>query len=153
MNDREFTLLMTEVADRTYLTTVGADGYPRTRAMLNLRNPSLFPKQAPLFAAHRGDLLVYMSTSPLSTKAQQIERNPRGCAYYCHPTRWRGAALIGDLEVTRDHDVRHALWNDGWEIYYPKGPDDPDYAVLALRPRRVEGWTGEGRFEFLVGGA
>jgi general stress protein 26 len=150
MTDREFALLMMDVADRAYLTTIGEDGFPRTRAMLNLRNPSLYPKQVELFAPHRKDLRVHMSSSPESAKARQIERNPHGCVYYCHPTRWLGVALIGDLEVTRDADLRRAMWNDGWEIYYPKGIDDPDYAVLTLRPRRVEGWTSEGRFEFAV---
>ncbi len=153
MNDQEFARLMMEVADRTYLTTMGEDGFPRTRAMLNLRNPSLYPRQVELFAPHRDDFLVYMSSSPESAKARQIERNPHGCVYYCHPTRWLGVALIGDLEVTRDADRRRALWNDGWEIYYPKGVDDPWYAVITLRPRRVEGWTREGRFEFAVEGA
>jgi len=139
-----------EVADRAYLTTVGEDGYPRTRAMLNLRNPSLYPKQVELFRPHRKDFVVHMSSSPASAKADQIRWNPHGCVYYCHPTRWLGAALIGELEVSRDADLRRALWNDGWEIYYPKGIDDPNYAVLTLRPRRVEGWSGEGRFEFAV---
>ena len=153
MTDTELTLLLMEVADRAYLTTVSEDGYPRTRAILNLRNPSLYPKQAALFATHRKDLLVYISTNTPSAKVRQIERDPRGCVYYCHPTRWRGVSLIGDLEVTRDDEIRHALWNEGWEIYYPKGIDDPDYAVVTLRPRRVEGWSGEGKFEFAVGPA
>lgn len=150
MTDREFVLLLTEVADRAYLTTVGEDGYPRTRAILNLRNPSLYPKQAGLFASHRKDLVAHVSTNTSSSKIRQVERNPRGCIYYCHPTRWRGVALIGDLEVTHDVGLRRALWNDGWEVYYPKGVEDPDYAVITLRPLRVEGWTGGDRFGFEV---
>ena len=153
MTDREFALLMMEVADRAYLTTIGEDGFPRTRAMLNLRNPSLYPKQVELFAPHRKDFLVHMSSSPESAKARQIALSQRGCAYYCHPTRWLGVSLIGDLEVRREPGLRRALWNDGWEIYYPKGIDDPWYAVITLHPRRVEGWTSEGRFEFAVEGA
>jgi general stress protein 26 len=153
MTDREFALLLTEVADRAYLTTLGEDGYPRTRAILNLRNPSLFPRQTELFALHRKDLVTHVSTNTSSSKTRQVERHPRGCIYYCHPTRWRGVALIGDLEVTRDAELRHALWNDGWEIYYPKGVDDPDYAVITLRPLRVEGWTGGDRMAFEVGEA
>jgi general stress protein 26 len=153
MTDQEFVLLLTEVANRAYLTTVGEDGYPRTRAIMNLRNPSLFPKHADLFAAHRRDLVTYVSTNTSSAKVRQVERNPRGCIYYCHPTRWRGVALIGDLEVLRDAELRRSLWNDGDEIYYPQGIDDPDYSVIALRPRWVEGWTGDGRMGFEVGAA
>lgn len=153
MTNREFTLLLTEVANRAYLTTVGEDGYPRTRAITNLRNPSLFPKQVELFALHRKDLVAYVSTNTSSAKVRQVERNPRGCIYYCHPTRWRGVALIGDLEVTRDAELRRALWCDGNEIYYPQGVDDPDYSVITLRPRWVEGWTGDDRMGFALEGA
>lgn len=148
---KEFALLMTEVADRSYLTTIGDDGYPRTRAMLNLRNPSLYPTLADLFAAHRDDFLVYFSTNLSSHKVREIPENPRGCAYYCHPKRWRGAALVGDLEVERDAAVRHGLWHEEWTVYYPGGVDDPDYAVLCLRPRRVSGWNGRETFEFELG--
>jgi len=147
---RELALLVMETADRAYLTTLADDGYPETRAILNLRNPSLYPGQADLFAAHGEDLLVYISTNASSAKVRQIERNPRGCVYYCHPKRWRGVSLVGDLEIVRDASVRRALWNEGWTAYYPRGVDDPDNAVICLRPRRVQGWTGEERFEFAV---
>lgn len=45
--------LIVEVADRAYLTMMADDGYPRTRAVLNLRNPSLYPDQVGPFDRHR----------------------------------------------------------------------------------------------------
>jgi len=33
-------------ADVKYVTTIGTDGYPRTRAMLNLRNREQYPDEA-----------------------------------------------------------------------------------------------------------
>ena len=50
---QELARLIVEVADRAYLTTMADDGYPRTRAVLNLRNPSLYPDQVDLFDRHR----------------------------------------------------------------------------------------------------
>jgi len=81
----------------------------------------------------------------------QIRRDPRGSLYYCHPKRHRGVLLVGDLAVIDDSALRHALWNESWTMYYPGGPDDPDYTVLRLSPRRVEGWHGSGRFDFTLG--
>ncbi len=148
MTEREFARLTTEVADRAYLTTVGADGYPRTRAMLNLRNPSLYPSLSGLFAAHRDDLLVYFGTNTASHKVGEIAACARGCAYYCHPTRWHGVSLIGDLEVTRDRELRILLWQDAWTAYYPAGVEDPDYSVVVLRPHAVSGWNGREAFRY-----
>jgi pyridoxamine 5'-phosphate oxidase len=149
----EFTRLLMEVADRAYLTTMGEDGYPRTRAILNLRNPALYPNLADLFDEHREDFLVYVGTNTSSAKVRQIQRDPRGSIYYCHPKRFRGVLLIGEIELVDDPSVRHALWTDGWEIYYPSGRDDPDYAVLRFLPHSMEGWSGSERFGFAVGAA
>jgi hypothetical protein len=109
------------------------------------------PEALKIYEANKGKFGQHEDNAGImASKIRQVERNPRGCIYYCHPTRWRGVALIGDLEVTQDAGLRRALWNDGWEVYYPKGVDDSDYAVITLRPRWVAGWTGGDRFGFEV---
>jgi pyridoxamine 5'-phosphate oxidase len=140
-----------ETAEAVYLTTIGADGYPHTRAMLNLRNRQQYPNQVQLFAPHQDDLLVYFSTNTSSNKLVQIRANPRVCAYYCHPREFRGVMLAGDIEIVDDSGIRKALWNDGWERYYPSGPDDPDHTALRLVPKFAAGWYKSARFEFRLG--
>jgi general stress protein 26 len=148
---QEFARLVMEVADRAYLTTIDSDGYPHTRAILNLRNPSLYPRQAELFDDHGSDFVVYVTTNTSSMKVAQIHDNPRGSIYYCHPKRFRGLLLVGDLEVVDDSALRHALWNEDWTQYYAGGPDDPDHTILRLLPRHAEGWYGSGKFSFAIG--
>ncbi len=140
-----------ETAQAVYLTTHGPDGYPCTRAMLNLRNREQYPGQVPLFVGHREDLLVYFTTNTSSQKLRQIQADPRVSAYYCDPGQFHGLMLSGDVLVLDDPALRRALWNEGWERYYPGGPDDPDHTVLCLRPRRVRGWFKATRFEFDLG--
>lgn len=140
-----------ETAEAAYLTTIGADGYPRTRAMLNLRNRQQYPDQVHLFVSHQDDLMVYFSTNTSSGKLTQIRANPRVCVYYCHPRKFRGVMLAGDIEIVDDSEIRKALWNDGWERYYPSGPDDPDHTVLRLYPKFARGWYESFRFEFSLG--
>ena len=142
-----------ETAQAVYLTTNGPGGYPYTRAMLNLRNREQYPGQEPLFAAHREDLLVYLTTNTFSQKLRQIQANPRVSVYYCNPGQFHGLMLSGDIEVLDDSALRHALWNEGWERYYPGGADDPDHTVLCLRPKRAIGWYKATRFEFELGDA
>ena len=142
-----------ETAQAVYLTTNGPGGYPHTRAMLNLRNKEQFPDQVQLFADHQEDLLVYFTTNTSSQKLRQIEADPRVSVYYCNPGQFHGLMLSGDVDILDDSALRHAIWNEGWERYYPGGPDDPDHTVLRLRPRRVVGWYKASRFEFDIGDA
>jgi general stress protein 26 len=118
--------------------------------MLNLRDKEQYPNQVRLFETHQGDLMIYCSTNTSSGKIRQIKANPRVSVYYCNPAKFHGAMLRGDIEIVDDSELRQALWNDGWEMYYPGGPDDPDHTVLRLYPKSVKGWYKAAAFEFEV---
>jgi len=137
-------------ATGAYVTTVGSDGYPRTRVMFNLRNAEEFPHLAPLFAGHDKDLLMYLGTNTSSAKIEEIRRNPKACVYLCDYPQTVGMMFAGDLEIVDDSRIRRTLFTPGWEMYYPAGPDDPDYTVLRLLPKFVSGWLRSSRVAFRV---
>ena len=60
--------------------------------------------------------------------------------------------LAGDLFVEKDPVLRRAIWRPGWEIYYPKGNADPDYAILRFQPRYGRGWNGSDVYSFALRG-
>lgn len=121
-------------AEVAYVTTLSGAGRPQTRAMFNLRNAQRFPG---LGAGLAGFETVF-TTNTASPKMREIAANPALAAYYCRPGEFRGLMLGGDVEVVDDPAVKARLWQDGWEMYYPEGPSDPDYAVLRLRPSLVK---------------
>jgi general stress protein 26 len=135
-------------AECALLTTIGTDGYPHTRALFNLRNRSAFPKQAALLAKQDDELRVYFSTNTSSVKVREIVANPRVAVYYCDPSSIHGLMLRGEMTIVDDRAVKDALWSDGWERYYPKGPADPDYCVLSLRPDLAMGWQHGAPFTY-----
>jgi general stress protein 26 len=136
-------------ADVVYLTSIGADGYPRTRAMLNLRNREQYPDQVGIYANHDADLMTYVTTNTGSQKRTELEANPRICLYYCHPAEFFGVSLVGDVEIVDDTAIKESLWVDWWERYYPTGKaDDPDFTLLRLRPIEVRGWNQSEKFAF-----
>jgi len=140
MNETEARILglqLMEVSEMVYLTTLQPDGYPHTRALWNRRNRRMFGRLYPLFREHKDDFLALLSTNTSSNKVAQIEADPRVCAYYCAPRDSRGLTLIGDAEVVEDMEVKRALWDPQWEFYYPEGLEDPDFTVLALRPKKA----------------
>ena len=131
---RRLSLDLMEIAGAAYLTTIDRDGFPQTRAMLNLRRNEQFPGLSKLFDKHNDDFLVYFTTNTSSSKIGQIKRNPRVSVYYCKPNEWRGLMLGGEIEIVKSREIKEAVWQEGWEMYYPRGLDDPDYTILRLRP-------------------
>jgi len=127
-------LQLLESADAAYLTTIDGDGFPQTRAMLNLRNSDQFPALSRLFSGLDERFVVYFTTNASSAKIEQIRRNPKVSVYYSIPAEWRGLMLGGVMEIVADSGLKKALWQKGWEMYYPGGDDDPDYAILRLSP-------------------
>jgi general stress protein 26 len=130
-----------------YLSTIGPDGFPRTRAMLNLRSRAVYPGLVPVFAGHDEDFLLYFTTNTSSAKMRQIAANPAVAVYYCDPAGFHGLQLLGRIEVVEDPATKGRLWQEGWERYYPLGPTDPDYAILRLRPARISGWYRAARYD------
>jgi len=129
-------------AETAILTTVDDGGYPNSRAMLNLRNERQFPGLAAYFAGEADKLAVMFTTNTSSIKVRQLAANPKAAAYYTVPAVFRGVMIAGDLELVDDDAVKHALWQEGWTIYYPEGKNDPDYSILRLVPRFIRGWAG-----------
>ena len=141
-----------ETVPAAYLTAIDADGQPRTRAMLNLRNREQFASQAHVYANHQQDFMVYIATNTSSRKRREIEANPRVCVYYCRPEAFHGVSLIGEIEIVDDLVIKEVLWADGWEQYFPTGkPDDPDYTLLRLFPKVANGWYQDRKFESSLG--
>ncbi len=154
MNDAEIKqmcLQLTETSKAAYLTTIDAEGYPHTTAMLNLRNSETWPKLVPLFSENQEEYKVIFTTNTSSRKVQHIRANPKVSVYYCNPDDWKGFMVNGDIEIVSDPELKRSLWHDGWENYYPMGFDDPDHTVLRLIPKLGKGWTGSNTFDFSLG--
>lgn len=128
-------LQLLDSADAAYVSTLGPDGRPRTRAMLNLRNRVQYPGLLTL--PGQGGFEVWFTTNTSSGKMADLAGNRAVSSYYCRPAEWRGLMLGGDMEIVTDRDARHRVWQEGWALYYPQGPDDPDYTVLRLRPSEI----------------
>jgi len=137
--------------DVVYLTTLGEDGHPRIRAMLNLRNREQYPDKMNLYGE---GFMVYVSTNTSSTKRREIERDPRIGLYYCRPDEFFGLSMVGEAEPIDDPAVKEAVWVDWWDRYYPTGrPDDPDFTLYRLRPTRISGWHKGRKFDLEPAGS
>jgi general stress protein 26 len=141
-------LNLMETTDAVYLSTLGIDGFPHTRMMSNLRNKEQNPGCAKVLEPDKNDFVVYFVTGNSSVKMQQIRTNPRITAYFCNPGEFQTLMLGGKVEEIEDMEFKKKLWQDGWEIHWQGGAEDPEFTVLRLSPIFAKGWYKEGPFEF-----
>ena len=109
-----------------FISSVDANGYPNTKAMLPPRK-------------REGIKVFYFTTNTSSMRVSQYRKNPHACIYFCDRRFFRGAMLIGTMEVLEDSFYKEMIWQEGDTMYYPEGVTDPDYCVLRFT-------ATEGRF-------
>jgi general stress protein 26 len=118
------------------LSTIDENGFPSTRAMLNLRNKQSYPNLTELYALETNPLTVFLTTNTSSQKCGEIEQNGKACLYFYDAHAFHGISLRGTVEIVKDNDLRRKAWQKGWEIYYPQG--DADYTLLRFVPDRLK---------------
>lgn len=87
-----------------------------------------------------GDLVLRCATFKKSRKVEQIEKNPDvhlTCGVNNLTEMVPYLQIQGQAEITDDHDERHNFWNDMLEPIF-EGPDDPNFAVVVIKPYRIE---------------
>ena len=137
---RTLCIRLTEESKSACLTTIGAEGYPNSRAVSNLRCRKEFPSLTDFFSHCDEEFIQYIVTDTSSGKMKDIQSNTKVALYFSDADAWHGLMLGGDIEISDDADVKHALWQEDWERFYPRGPEDAEYTVLSLRPRTARGW-------------
>ena len=135
---KKLSLELIDTSKAAILTTIDPDGNPITRAMFNLRNKEQFPEFSEFFAGLDNKFDIYISTNTSASKIKHIKNNPKICVYYCDPISFKGVMFGGEVEIIDDMNIKSKIWLDWWIRYYPKGLEDPDYALLRLKPKNAE---------------
>ena len=132
------------------LTTIDVDGFPHTTAMNNLRCAKEYPSLTELYQGQDNGFLLYLSTSMQSDKMARIRANPKVSVFFCVPDQFIGLMLGGQIEVITDQALKNQIWQKGWTMYYPNGPEGPEYGVIKLKPTIVKGWCRNQPFEIYL---
>lgn len=110
------------------LATLTADGLPWTRYVM---------------MAGDDELTLCCATFLAARKVGQIQQNPHVhiCCGVSNPMEMAPYCQVqGRAEVVTDADVKAAFWNPTLEPIF-SGPDDPNYAVVVVKPSLIELWT------------
>ena len=128
------------------LTTIDTEGFPHTTAMNNLRYIRQYPSLVKLYEEDDNEFVLYLSTSMQSPKMKRMQNNPKVSVYFCDANQFIGVMLGGEIEVVTDKVLKNRIWQKGWTMYYPNGPEGPEYGVIKLEPSIIKGWCQNGPF-------
>ena len=112
--------LIAQMADTlpiAYISSVDADGFPCTKAMLAPRK-------------REGIKTFYFTTNTFSLRVAHYKANPKASIYFCDEKGFMGMMLRGTMEVLTDAASKEMIWREGDTEYYPAGVTDPNYCVL-----------------------
>jgi general stress protein 26 len=128
------------------LTTIDSEGFPHTSAMNNLRYAREYPSLVSLYKQEDNDFVLYLSTNMQSPKVARMKANAKVSVYFGDSDRFVGLMLGGDIEIVTDQQLKNRIWQKGWTMYYPNGPEGPEYGIVKLVPRIIKGWCQTGSF-------
>jgi general stress protein 26 len=121
MEDENVILEINQLVEESKIVMIGTNGengYPNIKAMMRLK--------------HDGLKKFWLSTNTSTKRVELLKRNTKGCLYFVDEDNFAGLMLTGTIELLQDRASKEMLWNDGCEVYYPLGIDDPDYTVLCF---------------------
>jgi len=124
------------------LGTVGEDGSPEIKAMMQARSDGL--------------QRFWFCSNTSARRTTVMQRDGRACVYAyefamdADPVVCRGVMLSGTVELSWDDDLRRSLWQDFMTMYYPNGPLDPDFVVVQFTAERGNYYEGLQNTDFVV---
>ena len=113
--------------DFCMLTTIDENGDPHSRPMSS--NGDIDPD---------GDLWFFTSLS--SHKVTEIENLPKVNLSFADPENQRYISITGVAQLVRDRQKIEELWRPEFKIWFPKGKDDPEIALLRISLQKGEYW-------------
>jgi general stress protein 26 len=85
-----------------------------------------------------GDLWFFTYGS--SHKVGEIEKKPKVNASFADTDKHRYVSITGSAELVRDRAKIEELWQPQFKLWFPKGTDEPDIALLRVSVEKAEYW-------------
>ena len=85
-----------------------------------------------------GDLWFFTPRS--SRKVREIERDGNVLLAYSDPSKQHYVNVRGRASVMIDAGKTRELWSEPMRVWFPKGPDDPDIALIRVHVDDADYW-------------
>ena len=85
-----------------------------------------------------GDFWFFSRAS--TGKITELRKDSQVNLAFSDPSSQSYVSVAGRAEVVRDLAKVKELWSEGLRTWFPKGPDDPDIALIRVHPSAGEYW-------------
>lgn len=113
------------------LVTSDAGGHLRGRPMSAMSRPS---------DARAFDGVLWFASRESTAKLDEIAQHPNVLLAYSEPKDQNYVSVSGTAQVVRDPAKVRELWSEPARVWFPKGPDDPDIALIRVEIESAEYW-------------
>lgn len=113
------------------MTSVESDGSLHSRPMYSHK------------ADEAGDLWFF--THGRTPKVGELAKDSQVNLAYSNPDDQTYVSVSGKAEIVREQAKIKELWSEGLRTWFPKGPDDPDIALIRVHPHGGEYWDQPSR--------
>src|SRR5436853_4661940 len=87
------------------------------------------------------DGTLWFLTFRHSSTLQQVGRQDRVLVAYVNPEKYEYVAVSGRARVVDDRQKLQELWTEGLRVWFPKGPADPELAMIAIDVEKADYWA------------
>ncbi|WP_108519552.1 pyridoxamine 5'-phosphate oxidase family protein [Bradyrhizobium algeriense] len=87
------------------------------------------------------DGTLWFITFRHSSKLRQIRDDDHVLVAYVKPEKYEYVAISGRAKIVEDKQKLEELWFEGLRVWFPKGPDDPELALLAIEVEKADYWA------------
>jgi general stress protein 26 len=87
---------------------------------------------------HTGNLWFFTGVS--SHKVSEVKSTPKVNVSFADPQNQNYVSITGAAELVRDRKKIDELWKPEFKMWFPKGKDDPEVALLRISLEKAEYW-------------
>jgi general stress protein 26 len=89
------------------------------------------------------DGTLWFFTDVRSVKVEEVNTEHTVHLVYAHPGKSSYLDVWGEAMITKDENAIKEKWSAIMKAWFPNGPDDPNLALLRVRPSDVYYWDSE----------
>ncbi|MEK6334400.1 MAG: pyridoxamine 5'-phosphate oxidase family protein [Acidobacteriota bacterium] len=87
---------------------------------------------------HAGNLWFFTGAS--SHKVSEVKSTPKVNVSFADPNNQNYVSITGSAQLVRDRRKIDELWKPEFKMWFPKGKEDPEVALLRIRLEKAEYW-------------
>lgn len=136
--DEKKIMEMVKAAKVAMFTTINGDGTLASRPMVAQQMDE--------------EGLIWFFTSRESGKIEDLHKHPQVNVAYSDVDNNQYVSLSGRGKLVRDKAKIKELWDPTMKAWFPNGEDDPDVALISVKPDTAEYWDStSSKFVQLIG--